>query len=173
MAEAVAQYQRLAERSPAAATGAKTMMGMLKETQSDRPGARSAYEEAVRNDPRAGVAANNLAWIYAEEGRLDEAVRFATLARDEMGRRPEAEDALGWVLLKKGLTAQALASFERARDRAPHRAIYHYHIRLTHMREGNNSRARIAFDKAPSLDPKLADAVIAQEQLSATLSQAK
>ena len=167
IAEAIAQYQRLSERSPATATAALTMIGMLKEGRGDRAGARSAYEQVVEKDPRAGVATNNLAWIYAEEGKLDRALQLATLARDAMGRRPEAEDTLGWVYLKKGMATEALASFERARGRAPTRAIYHYHAGLAHLRNGDRKRARAAFSKALELEGDFSGAQDAREKLVA------
>ena len=58
--------------------GAGTMVGMLKEAQGDRAGARAAYRAGRQGNPKAAVAANNLAWIYAEEGKLDDALRLAT-----------------------------------------------------------------------------------------------
>jgi tetratricopeptide (TPR) repeat protein len=164
-AEAVAQYDRLAARSPAAATGARTLVGILKEAQNDRSGARVVYEQVVKDDTKAAVAANNLAWIYADEGRRDEALRLALRARDEMGRRPEAEDTLGWVYLKQGLASQALASFERARERAPQRAVYHYHVGLAHAELGNAGRARDALTRAIALDLNPTDAADAQKLL--------
>jgi tetratricopeptide (TPR) repeat protein len=164
--EAIAQYQRLAERSPLAATGAGTMIGMLKEEQSDQAGARSAYEQVVGKDPRAGVAANNLAWIYAEEGKLDDALRLATSARDAMGRRPEPEDTLGWVYLKKGLAADAVAAFERALERAPNRPIYHYHAGLAYLKTGDKRRARAALMRALTLEPQFSGAADARARVA-------
>jgi tetratricopeptide (TPR) repeat protein len=164
--EAIAQYEGLAARSPSAATGAKTLIGMLNESLNDRSGARAVYEQVVREDPRAAVAANNLAWIYADEGKLDDALRLATGAREAMGRRPEAEDTLGWVYLQKGLPSQALASFERARERAPERAVYHYHVGLAQLKIGDQGRARTALLKALSIDANFSAAADAQKQLA-------
>jgi tetratricopeptide (TPR) repeat protein len=164
-ADAVAQYQRIAERSPGAAAGARTMVGMLKESQNDRAGAREVYQQVVDADPNAAVAANNLAWIYAEDGKLDDALRLALAARDAMGRRPEGEDTLGWVYLQKGLAVEALASFERALQRAPERAVYHYHAGLAHLKAGDKARARLAFKKALDLDKAFAGSADARKQL--------
>ena len=130
------------------------------------------YERLVAADAQAAVAANNLAWIYAEEGKLDEALRLATIARDGMGRRPEAEDTLGWVYLKKGLASQALASFERARERAPHRAVYHYHAGLAYLQAEDRGRARVALEKALSLTTDFEGASDARARL-ASLQPAK
>jgi tetratricopeptide (TPR) repeat protein len=170
--DAVQQYEALARRSPSGAASAKTMIGMLHEARKDRLAARTAYEQALAADPHAGVAANNLAWIYASDGRLDEALRLATTAQASLRRRPEAEDTLGWIYLQKGLTSQAIAALERARDRAPKNPIYHYHLGLAQMKAGDPDRARTAFARALELKPDFADAADARTQLAAATEAA-
>src|SRR5690606_4513314 len=91
---AISEYRALAERSKVPA-GALTMVGLIHEATGDREAARTQYEQVLAGHPRAGVAANNLAWIYAETGRADAAVKLALVARDELRGRPEAEDTLG------------------------------------------------------------------------------
>ena len=60
------------------------------------------------------MAANNLAWMLAEDGRLDDALRWATVATGEMTGRPGPHDTLGWIRLKMKQPVEALASFELA-----------------------------------------------------------
>jgi tetratricopeptide (TPR) repeat protein len=121
---------------------------MLYETRKDRDSARRAYEQALVSDPHAGVAANNLAWIYAGDGKLDEALELATIAQASLRNRPEPEDTLGLIYLKRGMTSKAIDAFERARDRAPRNPLYHYHLGLAHCspvimrRPGHRSPAR-------------------------------
>ena len=164
--QAMQQYETLAQRSPSAASGARTMIGMLHEARNNRPAARAVYEQVVGADARAGVAANNLAWIYAEEGKLDDALRLATIAQDSLRRRPEPEDTLGWVYLQKGSTAQAIAAFERARQRAPQNPVYHYHLGLAYMKSGEKARAKAAFARALNLRPDFSGADDARGQLA-------
>lgn len=168
--DAIRQYETLAARSPAALAGAKTMVGMLHEARKDQAAAQAAYEQALAAEPGAGVAANNLAWIYANEGRLDDALRLATVAQESLRRRPEAEDTLGWVYLQKGLASRAIASFERARVRAPQNPVYHYHLGLAYMKTGENRRAEAAFKQALQLQPDFSGAGDARAQL-ASLAQ--
>ena len=165
--EAVQQYETLAQRSPSAASGARTMVGMLHEARNDRAAARAVYEQVVSADSRAGVAANNLAWIYAQEGKLDEALRLATIAQDALRRRPEAEDTLGWIHLQKGAASQAIAAFERARVRAPQNPVYHYHLGLAYLKNGEKERARAAFSRALDLRSDFSGADDARTQLAA------
>jgi tetratricopeptide (TPR) repeat protein len=142
------------------------MIGMLHEARNDRAAARAAYEQALAVDPKAGVAANNLAWIVAQDGKLDEALRLATIAQDTLRRRPEAEDTLGWIYLQKGLSTQAIASFERARDRAPQNPLYHYHLGLAYLKNGDKDRARLELTRALELRPDFSGAADARAQLA-------
>lgn len=163
--EAVAQFERLARTSPAGVVSANTMIGMLHEERGDVGAARAAYERALAANPRAAVAANNLAWIHTQfGGDLKEALRLAQLANEEM-RRPESEHTLGWVYHQLGLTSQALAAFESARRRAPTNATYHYHAGLAYAKAGDRDRAGAALQKALSLDPNLAGAREAYQNL--------
>jgi Tfp pilus assembly protein PilF len=165
--DALQQYEALAQRSASGAAGARTMIGMLHEARKDREGARRAYQQALEKEPNAGVAANNLAWIYAADGQLDEALRLATIAQASLRRRPEAEDTLGWIHLQKGQTSQAIAAFERARDRAPQNPVYHYHLGLAHLKSGDNGRARAALTRALQLRSDFSEAADARTQLAA------
>ena len=115
---AIEQYETIAQRTPRP-TGPRTMAAILHEKRGDRPKAKQVYEAIVAGDARAGIASNNLAWIYADEGRLDDALRLARIAQEQLKRRPEGDDTLGWVQLRRGVTADAIASFTRAVGRSP------------------------------------------------------
>ena len=105
--------------------------------------------------------------MYAADGKLDQALRLATIAQGSLRRRPEAEDTLGWIYLQKGLTSKAIAAFERASDRAPQNPVYHYHLGLAHLKSGDNERARTSFTRALQLRPDFPDAADARTQLAA------
>ena len=52
------------------------------------------------------VAANNLAWMFAETGEnLDMALQLAQAATRRVPEQPEIQDTLGWIYYKKGLAA--------------------------------------------------------------------
>jgi tetratricopeptide (TPR) repeat protein len=104
------------------------MVGILLEAVNDRAGARAQYESVLTRLPHAGVAANNLAWMLAEDGRVEEALRWAKTAVDELRSRPEAHDTLGWVYLKLNQPRDALAAFHRALDLAPQTRVYQEHL---------------------------------------------
>ena len=62
------------------------------------------------------VAANNLAWMYAETGEnLDMALQLAQAAARRLPNIPAIQDTLGWIHHKKGLGEPGqLRPFKRA-----------------------------------------------------------
>jgi tetratricopeptide (TPR) repeat protein len=162
---ALAEYQTLADRSRAPA-GPLTLVAMIQEARGDRDGARQQYEKVLAADPRAGVAANNLAWMYAEAGRLDDALKLATVATEQL-KRPEADDTLGWVYYRKGLAQHAITAFERAVSKAPDNPIYHYHLGLAHLKEGHETEGRAALKRALALKSDFNGADEARKALAA------
>ncbi|CAN5458994.1 hypothetical protein BH10ACI3_BH10ACI3_01410 [soil metagenome] len=111
--EAVAQYQKVIEKRPAAQV--YTMLGILEEGRGNTTEAEKAYRKALELTPQTPIAANNLAWLIVEnQGNLDEALQLATLA---VGKNPTTAgfyDTLGWVYLKKGLTSSAVEQMKKA-----------------------------------------------------------
>ena len=162
---AVTEYQALAGRSKTPA-GPLTMVGMIEEARGRGDAARQQYEKALEADPRAGVAANNLAWMYAEAGRLDEALTLATVATEQL-KRPEAEDTLGWIYYRKGLTQHAITAFERAVSRSPKNPVYQYHLGLAQLKDGNDTQGRAALKRALDLKPDFNGADDARKALNA------
>ena len=161
---ALAEYSSLAQRSQA--VGPATMVAMIKQQKGDRDGARAQYEHVLQIDARAGVAANNLAWMNAEDGRLDEAVRLATVAADVLKDRAEAQDTLGWVYLRKDLPVHAVPALARAVELAPSNALYHHHLGQAYAKSGDAPRARGELQRAIALGLRDQDAEQAKEVLA-------
>ena len=69
----------------------------------------AGYEDAVRRGEITGVAANNLAWLYAQKGQsLDRALELAKLAHDRDPKNPAVMDTLGFVYLTRREYSQAV-----------------------------------------------------------------
>jgi putative PEP-CTERM system TPR-repeat lipoprotein len=150
---------------------ARTMAAMLIHAQQRPAEAKRRYEELLNIEPQAAVAANNLAWIYAEEKQnLDEALLLAQRAVEQMAEFPEAWDTLGWVYFRKQLPILAVEPFERAISKAPGNATFHYHLGLALAGSGDRVRSRDAFEKALTLQPDFPDA---RRELTALDHQAR
>jgi putative PEP-CTERM system TPR-repeat lipoprotein len=146
---------------------ALTMSGMILEAQGNRAEARKRYEQALESDPRAGVSANNLAWLYLESGEsLDMALQLAQAAVTAMPESPEVLDTLGWIYYKKNLPKLAIAPLGRAVEKQPDNPLYHYHLGLALAQAGDGSQARVSLERALRIDAKFTGADDAKKVLA-------
>ena len=122
------------------------MVGVLFEAQGRREDARKSYEATVSRPEAAPVAANNLAFIYAEQGtNLDVALQLATTAKQQLPDDPSVDDTLGWVYYKKDLPALAVKPLEESLKKLPDNAEVLYHLGLTYAKLGEKAKARDAW----------------------------
>ncbi len=81
---------------------AELIQGREAELRRDRAKAIRHYETAVRLGESTGAAANNLAWIYAQQGvRLDRALALAERASELDPKNPAIWGTLGAVHLRR------------------------------------------------------------------------
>jgi tetratricopeptide (TPR) repeat protein len=165
LVEARVEFDQVAKRNPKN-VGASTVAAMLSHQTNDVEDAKRRYRDILDREPNAPVAANNLAWILADEGtNLDDALRLAQRAEAQAPNRAEILDTLGWVYYRKDQPALAVPAFEKSIKLAPDNAVYHYHLGLAHSKGGNVQEARHAVERALKLNPNYADAL----KLQATL----
>jgi predicted Zn-dependent protease len=114
----------------------------------DTAGARERLERLLREHPEFGLAANDLAWLLASEGReLDRALRLAERAA-RSDDRAEVLDTLGFVQLRRGDVDAAVASLSKAIERRPSYATAQYHLGLALVQKGDKDGARSALRAA-------------------------
>jgi tetratricopeptide (TPR) repeat protein len=153
---ALNEFDEMVKRNPKD-VGAATMAGMIVEMQNDRKEAVRRYREIVDKRPDAAVAANNLAYIYAEEGtNLSAALSLAQGALVQLRDSPQVHDTIGWVLYKQGLHREAIKSLEQAVALGPSSPTVRYHLGLAYAATGNLPRARDAYQAALKLGPDAA-----------------
>lgn len=153
LAEARSEFEKLAaKQSPP--VGALTMVGIIEQMQNRQADAKRTFERVVQLDSRAAVAANNLAWIYADGNEnLDLALQLAQTAKAAMPEQSEINDTLGWVYYRKGLLPQAIRALQHGVQLQPKNPTYHYHLGLALARNGDNAEARRALETALKLNP--------------------
>ncbi len=117
----------------------------------DRKGARTRLEQVLRDHPGHVGAANDLAFVLAEDGTdLPAAQRYAELAV-RLRPSPETLDTLGYVKLRRGAAEEAVGLFERALSRQPDYATARYHLALALIERGEPAAARKALEEALAL----------------------
>jgi tetratricopeptide (TPR) repeat protein len=147
------QFEKLANEQERP-VGALTLLGVINQMQNRIPEAQRAFERALKADPRAAVAANNLAWIYAENGgSLDSALLLAEMANTALPNQAEVSDTLGWVYYKKDLLPLAIRTLQRGLELDPSNATTVYHLALAHEKNGNQVEARRLLERYLTLDP--------------------
>ena len=161
------EFEGIVKRDPRAA-GPRTMVGILLESQGKRDEARRWYEATVAEIPAAPIAANNLAFIYAEEGtNLDVALQLASSAKKGLPDNPEVTDTLGWVHYKKGLFPLAVGYLEESAKHRPNNAEILYHLGMAYAKLGDKAKSRDALERALKLNPQLSGAAAARQTLTA------
>jgi tetratricopeptide (TPR) repeat protein len=111
------------------------------------PEARTRLDEAVLRSAGHAGARNNLAWLLAEAGEVDRALRLALEAR-RIERSPEILDTLGWVHLKRGEGSQAVDVFEQALELRAGDPLLLYHLALAQKANGDEARAIETLEQA-------------------------
>jgi len=146
---------------------ARTMAAMLVHAKGNLEDAKRRYTELLAVEPRAVLAANNLAWIYADERQnLDVALDLAERTTEQIPDYAEAWDTLGWVYHRKQLPLLAIAPFEKAVSKDPANAVFHYHLGLALAGAGDPAKAKESLQMALKLQPGFADAQREMQALS-------
>ncbi len=163
--QALTEYQVLATQQPKSVS-AKTMVGTLLQMKNSRAEAKDAYRQALAINKSAPVAANNLAWMMAEDNEeLDTALQLAQTAKSTLPDSADVADTLGFIYLKKGLADQAISEFTDALAKQPRNPGYHYRLGFAYAKSGQFTQARRSLETALSLDAKAPEAIEARTTL--------
>jgi tetratricopeptide (TPR) repeat protein len=146
------------------AIGPHTMIGMLYEAEGNLQEAQRRYERVIQIDADAPVAANNLAYLYAESGvNLDVALQLAQVARRQLPEADQVADTLGWIYVKKDLPTLGIAPLEEAVKKQPDNATYLYHLGVALAESGDRGRGREMLNRALTLKLSDQDAAVARK----------
>ena len=166
LAEAETQFQTMIERNPTS-VAINTMLGMLHEMGGKLGEAEKQYEKVLALDSDAAVAANNLAYIYADGNKnLDVALQLAQTAQRRLPNEPNAIDTLGWVYYRKGMTSAAIRELEIAVKGSPKDPLLRYHLGMAYKQAGELEKARTTLKDALSLGDRFSGADEARKALA-------
>jgi tetratricopeptide (TPR) repeat protein len=150
--QAVAQYQSALATNPKQ-TRAHMVLGTIFDSQKQFDQSKKHYRAALDINPEFAPAANNLAFVLADEGQnLDEALGFARMAKEKLPEDPNVMDTLGWVYYKKGLYDSAISEFSDSLEKIPGNAIVNYHLGMAFYKKGDRDNAKLQMEKALSLN---------------------
>ena len=111
------------------------------------------YRAALEINPDFVAAANNLAFILADQDRdIEEAFNFARMAKEKYPNDPNVMDTLGWVYYRKGLYDSAIGEFSDCLEKMPENPTVIYHLGMAYYKKGDLENARAELAKALQLD---------------------
>jgi tetratricopeptide (TPR) repeat protein len=150
---ATVEFQKLADRQPTSVAN-QTAVGLLQQLQGKQDEAKARYDRALALDPRAPVAANNLAQLYVDRNEnLDVALNLAQTAKAGLPNSHEVDDTLGWIYYKKGNGPMAVSSMRQAVAAQPENAVYLYHLGAAYALNKDKTNARMTLEKALKIQP--------------------
>ena len=142
-------------------------LGLILETIGPVDQAKAVYEQILKLDPNNAVTLNNLAYRKAEDGQdLDAALTMAQHARQIAPNSTAMADTLGWIYIKKNLSADAERIFKDLVDKEPTNSTFHYHYGLALKQKGDKPSARREFESALKNKPSKDEVGKIQDELA-------
>jgi Tfp pilus assembly protein PilF len=111
----------------------------------------TAYDGALRLNPRNALAANNLAVLLVDyKGDPQNLQKAFALSRDfeKEAPHPLFLDTLGWVRFKMGQQEEALRLMKEAVAKSPEVPTLNYHLGMVFYQSGNTAEARTYLSKS-------------------------
>jgi tetratricopeptide (TPR) repeat protein len=151
--EAEARLAKVVEKNDKN-VGAHVLLGMVLNSGGKIDAANKEYRKVLSLSPKHPIAANNLAANLADGGgNLDEALKFAQIAREAAPEESAVGDTLGWVYYRKGLIDTAYPLLADAAGKMKNNASIRYHHGMVLAKKGRNKEAAAELNAALSLDP--------------------
>jgi len=130
-------------------SGAISARGNVYLMQGKTDDAIKDFQKAVQLDPNQDIAANNLAYLLADQGRdLDNALKYAQGVRSRHSEDPNAADTLGWVYYKVGRLILARDAVQFAVSKQPNNPLFEYHLGAIYKANNQRAEAEAALKKA-------------------------
>ena len=164
--QSIIEYETILTKTPNA-PAALMMLGIIHEGRKEYDKAKERYDQILKLNPRFAPAANNLAWLIAEQGgNLDVALSHAQTAREQRPEDPNIADTLGWIYYKKNASLLAVSLLKEAADKLPSEPLVHYHLGMAQAKNGEVAAAKDALQTALKLNQHFTGAEDAKKTLS-------
>lgn len=96
------------------------ILGRIVEQRKDIQKAQSHNRDILEREPKLSPAANNLAWLMAEQGgNYDEALSVAEKARAQPSDHPHIADTREWIYFKKNASLKVVPLFQETTEKLP------------------------------------------------------
>jgi tetratricopeptide (TPR) repeat protein len=161
---AARELEAAAGREPKA-VAPRIMLGVIRQVQGRGAEAEAQYAQALALEPRAAVAANNLAGLVAARGDLDRALDLAKAAKAQLPERAEVSDTLADVYMRKAMPQLAVPLWRQAVDRDP-KPAYRYRLAGAYRATGRAAEARQELERALATKGPFEERAAAERELA-------
>ncbi|MGO9897517.1 MAG: tetratricopeptide repeat protein, partial [Bryobacteraceae bacterium] len=104
--------------------------------------AKQVYDATLRLHPDDGQALNNDAYLMAEHGGdLDQALTYASRAKQLLPDNAEVSDTLAWIYIKKQMSQNAVDILSDVVQKQPNASTYRYHLAMALAQKGDKPHA--------------------------------
>jgi tetratricopeptide (TPR) repeat protein len=149
--QAMKEYEAVLLKDPRVIQ-AHMLLGIMYDGRKEYTGAQTHYEQALKLNPKFAPAANNLAWLQAEQGgNLDVALSYAQTAREQRPDDPHIADTLGWIYYKKSAYRLAMNLLKEAVEKLTSEPLIQYHYGMAQYKNGDTSGAKKSLQTALKL----------------------
>ncbi|MBU4186444.1 MAG: tetratricopeptide repeat protein [Proteobacteria bacterium] len=142
---AIAKYQKIRELNPGN-PGMAMLIAALLEQKGEYDKAKTIYEEVLDKNPNASVAANNLAFYYAEheptKENLARAEELISPLVEKFKDNLEVADTAAWICYRKGDLEKARDLLLGVEEKLGDRPTVSYHMGMIYLGLGEKGRAK-------------------------------
>jgi tetratricopeptide (TPR) repeat protein len=164
--QAAQEYEAVLQKN-STVVSAHILLGMIHERRKEYDKAQAQYEQALKLNPKFAPAANNLAWLMAEQGaNLDVALSYAQTAREQKPDDPNIADTLGWIYYKKNAYLLAVNLLKEAVEKLPNDPVVQIHYGMAQYKNGNAAGAKKALQSSLKLSKDFSGSEEARQTLS-------
>ena len=162
-----AQEYEIVLKKDSTVVSAHILLGMIHERRNEYKKAQAQYEQALKFNPRLAPAANNLAWLMAEQGEnLDVALSYAQTAREQQPNDPHIADTLGWIYYKKTAYLLAVSLLKEAVEKLSADPVVQYHYGMAQFKSGDAAGAKKTLQASLKLSKDFSGSKEAQKTLA-------
>jgi len=164
--QAVKEYEAVLAKDPNEIR-ANMLLGIIHESRKEYDKAQARYETILKVNPKFAPAANNLAWMLAEQGgNLDVALSYAQTAREQRPEEAEFADTLGWIYYKKNAYLLALSLLKEAAEKLPTDPSVQFHYGMAQYKNGDAAGAKKSLQTSLKLSQNFSGSDVARTTLA-------
>lgn len=113
----------------------------------------SFWSDAIRKMPKSARAHHNIGTIYADQGKLDEAIREFKTALRSNPFDPRYRTNLAIAYVSQGNIDEAIQEFKNVIRILPNDPESHYNLGITYLKMESRDKAKQEFELALKLNP--------------------